>query len=101
MPEVITDLDTLSAAPFVPATPDIVATGFVNVNGSKVAVNGDLVASHTNFAPNPDVVHAGATLSASQSFVRVNGKPVIVRGDSATCSHSNSISTQVFFRINN
>lgn len=100
MAEALINTDTLSASPFVPSTPDIVATGFVNVNGNKVVVNGDSVVSHTNFSPDPDVVHSGAAMISSQSYVRINGKSVVRRGDSASCSHSNSISSQSFFRIN-
>lgn len=66
----------------------------VFVNGEKVIVNGDGVASH---APCPDPAsHCSATMVAGSKNVFIGGIAVCNAGDSATCGHTASGSTNVF-----
>lgn len=80
--------DVLIAAPFVPASPPVAATGFVTVQGRMVVRNGDVAATHTDNIPTVPVVHPGATMLTTTPWFTIAGVPVIVDGDNATCGHS-------------
>lgn len=63
--------------------------GTVFANGSEVVVNGDPVAGHGTG------VHAGPTMIAGSNNVFIGGIPVCNAGDSATCGHKASGSSNV------
>lgn len=66
-------------------------SGYASFNG-RVVVQGDAVASH---APCPIVpVHCAASTTAS-GHVTLNGIPITVAGDAATCGHSATGSSHV------
>lgn len=52
------------------------------VDGSPIALVGDLVASHGQ-AP-----HAAATIAAGSSWMTINGVPVCVEDSTASCGHT-------------
>lgn len=54
---------------------------FFRVNGHLVAVLGDAVASH---GKSP---HNSATMTQATGHLKINGLPVVVSGDSASCGH--------------
>lgn len=54
----------------------------VKINGSKISVVGDLVASHGS-GP-----HAAATMLQGSSSVFAGGKGICRQGDSASCGHT-------------
>ena len=63
----------------------------VKANGSPIAVQGALVASHAPVPP-----HVGAPVMVGHSAtVFANGKPVCRAGDAASCGHAASGSGNV------
>lgn len=66
----------------------------VFVENSKASLHGDSVASH---GKSP---HTGPTMVASINTVRITNKRPIVQGDNATCGHTATGSSTVFFGDN-
>jgi len=62
----------------------------VFVNGSKVSLLGDSVASHG------DSPHDNATMVESSSTVSAEGKGVVRQGDAASCGHTATGSSDTF-----
>jgi len=62
----------------------------VFVNGSKVSLLGDSV------APHGDSPHNNATMVESSNSVTAEGKGVVRQGDSASCGHTATGSTDTF-----
>lgn len=75
----------------------IVGPGSANVfvEGKKVSLDGDRVADHGSNK------HNAPTMKGSISTISVNGKKPIVQSDVATCGHTASGSSTVFFGNNN
>lgn len=103
MSYVATDPDTVLASDYTPYNPGITATGFATISNHKIIVKGDSVDSHTNFTPNPDIVHSTQTINntSGQVFFKVDGKEVILLNDEATCSSSHKITStsQTFVNV--
>ena len=55
----------------------------VRINGIPVAVDGSLVSCHAPFSP----PHVHARCRASVNNIKVNGKRLILVGDTDTCGH--------------
>lgn len=55
---------------------------FCSANGAPVAVLGDTVASHGN-GP-----HQGPKMVQGSTFFRINGIPVCIAGNAASCGHT-------------
>ncbi|WP_338589004.1 PAAR domain-containing protein [Shewanella khirikhana] len=71
-----------------PATPIIVGSGDVSINGKPAARKGDAVLLHACPCPNmPHGVH-GRSISAGSSTVSINGKPAARVGDAIGCGGS-------------
>lgn len=85
--KIAVNTDTVSVSPFTP-TPVLTNVRFVKVNGQGVVLVGDSVPTHTDFAPNPDIIHSGATTNSTQYYVRVNGVPIVVNGSTTSCAHT-------------
>lgn len=59
---------------------------WVAIDGRRVVVRGDAVASH---APCPDVPsHCAATMVGAVDWIRIDGVPICVAGDAASCGHA-------------
>jgi uncharacterized Zn-binding protein involved in type VI secretion len=58
----------------------------LRVNGIAVAIDGSPVSAHPH--SRGDNKHDHAVCRASQSTIRVNGKPIIFVGDVDTCGHT-------------
>ena len=59
---------------------------YVTIDGHRVVVRGDAVASH---APCPDVPsHCAATMVGAVDWITIDGVPVCVAGDAASCGHA-------------
>jgi uncharacterized Zn-binding protein involved in type VI secretion len=56
--------------------------GFVRVGGALWAVLGDAVAPHGEGA------HGAPVMAEGSSFVRINGIPVCMEGNQASCGHA-------------
>ena len=56
--------------------------GFVRAGGALWAVLGDAVAPH---GPGP---HVAPVMAQGSAFVRINGIPVCIAGNAATCGHA-------------
>lgn len=64
----------------------------VKINGKNVSVKGDSVTPHSP----KDTPHMGApTMVGSSSTVKADGKFIVRAGDSASCGHSASGSSNV------
>jgi uncharacterized Zn-binding protein involved in type VI secretion len=61
----------------------------VKVNGAAISVVGDAVAGHG------DPPHASPTMSSGSGSVKAGNKPVCRAGDTATCGHAASGSSNV------
>ena len=62
-------------------------SGFTaTLNGTRIAVHGDAVNSHSP-CPNPSS-HCSATMIASGVTATLNGVRILVEGDLATCGHA-------------
>jgi hypothetical protein len=86
--------DTVTAVNFTPSNPAVTATAFVTVgtNKDKIIVEGDLVDTHTNFTPNPNIIHSDAAIaSEKQSFFKISEKFVILNEDESTCDSTHII----------
>ena len=59
----------------------------VLVNGLAIAVPNAVVSSHGPYGKNTEPHHQTKTKSSQNSTVLVNGKPIIVTGDTDTCGH--------------
>ena len=82
MPGVTRDNDTAGG--------DIIPSqSTVKANGYAVIVNGDSVASHG------DAPHNSATMVAGSKNVFIGGVAVVNAGDSATCGHASTGSSNV------
>jgi hypothetical protein len=103
MPLLCVQGDKVTAVSFTPSNPLVTSTEFVTVGGSnQIIVVGDDVESHTNFIPNPDIVHASPSMtSQQQSFFKISGKLVILNGDRSSCDPSHIIlaGTQDFITV--
>ena len=64
--------------------------GTVYANGEKVIVDGDSVAGHGVGE------HAGPTMEAGSNEVYIGGIAVVNAGDSCTCGHTATGSSDVF-----
>jgi len=98
MSQIAINGDNLSVSPFSAA---IVSStqAFVKIDGTNIVIQGDPVSTHTNTTPNPDDVHAGATMTTSQSFVTINNKPIVIDGDNASCDESHTVNATGFITI--
>lgn len=82
MPGISRDNDTAGG--------DLIASqSTVFANGQAVIVNGDRVAGHGSGA------HSSPTITAASNNVFVEGKLVVNAGDSATCGHTATGSSDV------
>jgi uncharacterized Zn-binding protein involved in type VI secretion len=61
----------------------------VKVNGAPISVVGDAVAGHG------DPPHRSPKMSSGSPTVKAGGKPVCRAGDTATCGHATSGSSNV------
>ncbi len=61
----------------------------VKVNGAPISVIGDAVAGHGRRP------HSSPTMSTGSPTVKAGGKPVCRAGDTATCGHATSGSSNV------
>ena len=84
--KIAVNTDTVSVAPFTP-TPVLSNGRFVRVNGQGVVLVGDSVDTHTDFIPTPDIIHAGATTTSTQAYVRVDGVAIVVNSSPTSCAH--------------
>ena len=85
MPGVSRDNDT-AVGDLVPSQSSVYA------NNEEIIVNGDSVAPHAPLIP----PHLGASMIAGSNKVFVENKAVVNAGDSATCGHTSTGSSDVF-----
>lgn len=85
--------DTVSAPSYIPPTPGVTATGFATISGNEIIVNGDSIASHYQSG---GPTHSNAKMvNTLQSFVTIEGVPVILAGDGSDASPTHHISSSI------